>query len=194
MSAGSTFDTPSATLVWIDAREARIVRWQDGAAHLERVESDVPAHRRATGHIRHQGAGGHASGGESQTAAESRRLEHLNQFVAGIAERIPLHEDVIILGPGSVPERLERHVRESDEHHRRARGITCEPADRLTDRQLIARLRHAMGIDPVRRAAGDRTRGSSAQRLSRRSAEKPRRDLDPEQLLELSPDAPDEVL
>jgi hypothetical protein len=41
-----------STLVWIDSREAIIVRWLDGTARLERLESEVPAHHRATGHVR----------------------------------------------------------------------------------------------------------------------------------------------
>jgi len=44
MHAGATLDriekdqARSCTLVWIDAREAVIVSWQDGRARIERVE------------------------------------------------------------------------------------------------------------------------------------------------------------
>ena len=42
-----------ATLIWIDAREASIVRWRDAAALIERVESDVPPHHRDSIRPRH---------------------------------------------------------------------------------------------------------------------------------------------
>ena len=40
---------PPQTLVWLDAREAVVARWRDGAISLDRIESDVPPHRRGTG-------------------------------------------------------------------------------------------------------------------------------------------------
>lgn len=141
------------TLVWIDAREAVIVRWQDDRARLERVESDVPAHHRATGHVRHDPAVRHGGGGP-QTAGEQHRLEHLARFVDQIANRLPPDEDLLILGPGTVHEHLERLVRDMDARHRRSRGISCEASSRRTDRQLIARLRHVAHVDPRRRTVG----------------------------------------
>ena len=113
----------ACTLVWIDAREAVIVRWHDDRAHLERLDSDVPAHHRATGNVRHDPA-------------------------------VPRDDDLLILGPGTVRERLERLVRDMDEHHQRTRAISGEASSRLTDRQLIARLRHVVGADPRRRTVG----------------------------------------
>ena len=143
-----------STLVWIDAREAVIVRWRDDRARLERVDSDVPAHHRATGHVRHDPGVRHGGGGPPQTAGEPHRLEHLDRFVEQIANRLPPGDDLLILGPGTVHERLERLVRETDERHERSRGVSCEASSQLTDRQLIARLRHFAGADPRRRTVG----------------------------------------
>lgn len=144
----------ACTLVWIDSREAVIVRWHDDRAHLERLDSDVPAHHRATGNVRHDPAVRHGGGGPSQTAGEPHRLEHLGRFVEQVANRLPPGDDLLILGPGTVRERLERLVRESGGHHEPSRGITSEPSPPLTDRQLIARLRHVVGADPRRRTVG----------------------------------------
>jgi hypothetical protein len=146
--------TRPATLVWIDAREAVIVRWQDDRARLERVESEVPAHHKATGHVRHDPGVRHGGGGPVQTAGEPHRLEHLERFVVEIASRLAPDDDLLILGPGTVCERLERHVLESDAHHGRHRRTTCEAASPLTDRQLIARLRQFAGVETRRRTAG----------------------------------------
>lgn len=146
------------TLVWIDSREAVIVRWQDDQAQVERVGSDVPAHHRATGHVRHDPSIRHGGGGGSQTAGEPNRLEHLARFVGQVAQRLPADEDLLILGPGTVREHLERSVRDADAHQRRSRVITCAASRRLTDGQLVARLRRFDGVEPRRRTVGERNR------------------------------------
>ena len=144
----------AGALVWIDAREAVIVRWVDGASSVERLESDVPAHRRSTGHVRHDPMTRHGGGGASQTAGEPRRLEHLDRFVEEVADRLAGDEDVVLLGPGTVYERLEARLREIDAQGRRSRPIIARPADRLTERQLIAQLREHLGASARRRRVG----------------------------------------
>ena len=143
-----------STLVWIDAREAVVVRWQDDRARLDRVESDVPAHHRATGHVRHDPGVRHGGGGSPQTAGEPHRLEHLQRFVEQVARRLPEDDDLLILGPGTVREHLERLVSDTDEQHRRGRAVSSEASPRLTDRQLIARLRRLVHAEPCRRTVG----------------------------------------
>lgn len=166
---------PPCTLVWIDARRAVIARWRDGKAGIEHVESDVPAHHRATGHIRHDPAIRHG-GGSSQAAGEPHRLEHLDRFVDRIAGRVAPDDHLLILGPGTVRHRLAQVVRASDERHARSRSVACEPAPRLTDRQLLARLRHLADADPRRRSVGAyRWTGPTVQHLPGESEPVPRR-------------------
>jgi hypothetical protein len=104
------------TLVWVDAREAAIARWRDGFARLERITSDVPAHHRATGRVRHDPAVRHGGGGPSQTAGEPQRLEHLARFVQKIADRLPQEEDLRDPRPGELRELV------GAEPHRRTVG------------------------------------------------------------------------
>jgi hypothetical protein len=144
--------TATRTLVWIDAREAIVISWLEDRAQVERIESDVPDHHKSTGHVRHDTTMCHG-GGAPQTAGEPRREEHLNHFVDVVAEHLPTQDDLLILGPGTTRERLERRVRELDSHRRSPRIVTVEPSAPRTDRQLIARLRHAAGADPHRREA-----------------------------------------
>jgi hypothetical protein len=147
-------DHRAGTLVWIDAREAVIVRIQGHRARIERVESEVPAHHRATGHVRHDPAVRHGGGGSPQSAGEPHRIEHLNRFVGDIANRLDGDDNVLILGPGTVHERLVRQLSERDGHHGRHRDIACEASSPRTDRQLIARLRRFAGDEPRRRSVG----------------------------------------
>jgi hypothetical protein len=142
------------TLVWIDAREAKIVRLRRGRAYLVRLTSDVPAHHRATGRVRHDPLVRHGGGGRPQTAGEPRRLEHLDRFVAKVTDRLADDGDVLVSGPGTVRERLVCRLRAGDEHHGRQRTISCEASRRLTDRQLVALLYRAMGVEPRRNTVG----------------------------------------
>jgi len=149
------------SLVWIDARKALIVRWVDDAPGITHVVSDVPAHRKSSGHVRHDprirpGGGG----GTAATCGEPRRIEHLARFLSEVADRLP-EGDLELIGPGTVHEKLARIVSDGDPMQRRT--ITVRPSRPLTERQLVARVRHLAGSDaprrhPTRRGAapGDR--------------------------------------
>lgn len=141
------------TLVWIDAREAIVGHWHDGAVRLERLHSDVPPHHRATGHVRHDPTIRHGGGGAQD--GEANRLEHLARFIDAVATHIPLQGDLLIMGPGTVRDRLGHRIREM-ERPTAARPISIETAGRLTEPQLVARLRRLAGAETRRRAIGTR--------------------------------------
>ena len=141
------------TLVWIDAREAIVVRWIEGAAVVERIESDVPSHHRSTGHVRHDPGGCHG-GGPPKSAGERHRLEHLARFLDTVTDVLPDEDDLLLLGPGTVHEHLARLMHERDSLDRRERSIAAEPATRKTRGQLVAYLRRARGEEPRRWTVG----------------------------------------
>ena len=140
-------------LVWIDSREAILMRWNEGTIEADRMRSDVPAHHRATGHVRHQPDIRHGGGGRPQTAGEPRRLEHLARFLDAVARRVPPADAVLLVGPGTVHEHLAGLLRDR-EADPTPRDIRCEAASRMTRAQLTARLRDAVGAEPRRRTVG----------------------------------------
>lgn len=163
-------------LVWIDSHEAIVVRWEAGAPHVERIESDVPAHHSATGHVRHQPACRHGGGGPPQTAGEPHRLEHLARFFDIVAEHVPPTHDLLLLGPGTVHEELGRRLSETDLRQRAVREVRCEAAARMSRRQLVARVRMAAGDAPTRRTVGAyRWSGGPARKRSGQPTRTPRR-------------------
>jgi hypothetical protein len=172
----------SRTLVWIDAREAVLARWDDGDVTVEHVRSDVPAHVRATGHVRHDPTVRHG-GGRTQSTIDSHRIEHLDRFTDDIAARLSPTDDLTIIGSGPVHERLARRVGRDDANHHRSRSVTCASAPRQTDRQLVARLHRLVGEEPRRRSVGayrwtgpgDGRDTGTPRRWPRRVAPKPHR-------------------
>ena len=143
------------TLVWIDSRSAVVLRWHDGP-RVTRHELAVPPHEKSVGHVRHDPS--RHGGGRAQTGLETHRLEHLRQGVERVAADIPGDEDVVVLGPGTVRERLAAHLRGEDEKSGRAgmvrgqtvRAIRSEAAQRMTEAQLVERLRELVGEPPRR--------------------------------------------
>ncbi len=154
----TTLDHPTTvprqrTLVWIDSRQAVIVRW-DGAARFIRIESDVPAHRRSTGHVAHNPWIRQGGGGSPQEAGERHRLEHLHRFISQVEARLEPEDEIEILGPGTVRERLAHLVETNDQRRGRPRRVRTHPAGPLTEAQLVALVRDAAGDPPGRGREG----------------------------------------
>jgi hypothetical protein len=146
--------TRRVALVWIDSRDAIVVRWTGTEALVERLASDVPVHGRATRHVRYDPLTRHGGGGSEQAAEERRRIEHLDRFVDEVIGRIADDEDLVLVGHGTVHERLEARVRELDRRAHRARSVEVRRADQPTERQLVAELREHVGAAPRRRHVG----------------------------------------
>jgi hypothetical protein len=137
----------ATTLVWIDSEEAIIVRWADRAT-VERVRSHVRSHGYFEGRGPVAVSGRHGDGGTD--AAEQARKDDLRLFVEDVAARVPVADDVTVVGPGVLRGRLERTLRAEDRRHGRRRLIHSSAADRLTEQELVTRVRTLAGDAPPR--------------------------------------------
>lgn len=136
--------TGTRTIVWIDAEQALIVRW-DGAARFLRIESEVPPHRRSTGHVRHEASPQVGGAASPRTQGEQHRQEHLRHFLSQVERRLEPGELIEIVGPGTVRERLARQVDASDRRRGRPPRVVTHAAGPLTEAQLVALVRAAAG-------------------------------------------------
>ncbi len=127
-------------LIWVDTREAIVVRWEDEQARIVRVTSEVPDQHKSMGHVRHDPAVRHG-GGRSQAAETTRRDAYLHRFLKDVLRHVPVATDLTILGPGSIHDHLAKLIRAADHEHRDPREVVGRRSSRLTDRQLIAFLR-----------------------------------------------------
>lgn len=142
--------SPAATaaprcLVWVDAAEAIIVRW-DGTAGIEWLVSEVPSHRRNGGHVGHDPA----LRAMGSPPSDRHRLEHLRQHLCLVAERIRPTDEVEVIGPGTVREHLAAIIAAEDRIHGRRRRVSSARASRRTVPQLVARVRASAGASPRR--------------------------------------------
>jgi hypothetical protein len=148
---GST--TPAqltTTLVWIDGEGAVLARW-DGDATVRRIAAGIPPRHRSVGHIHRDPAVRHGGGGPVEDRIERVRAQREKAFLAKVEAAVPPEDEVTIIGPGVIREHLARRMAASDRHHHRPRHITCEPADNLTEHQIVARLREIAGETLPRR-------------------------------------------
>jgi hypothetical protein len=66
-------------------------------------------------------------------------------FVEAVAGRVPVRDDVRIVGPGDVRLRLGRLIREQDRRAGRKRQVDTRAAGPLAERELVANLRGMAG-------------------------------------------------
>ena len=164
LRATETAERPR-TLVWLDSRTAVLARWDGTDISLRHIRSDVPVHRRSTGHVTGAASSAaHAGGLAPRDDGEARRLEHLARFLRGVADAVEPFDALVVTGLGTVPDRLATLLRDADAAGHRTREIIVTPAGHLTDRQLLARLRLLAGVTLPRRRG---TRGSRVPRRRR---------------------------
>ncbi len=138
------------TVIWIDSRAAILARWDGTVTSVTHIQSDVPVHRRSTGHVMHNPTIAHGGGVAPRSDGEGRRLEHLAHFLRTVADRLDPFDALDITGPGTVHERLAALVRGDDDSRHRDRSLTVSAAAPMTRRQILARLRSLAGISVPR--------------------------------------------
>lgn len=139
----------ATTLVWIDGRRAVVARQVSGRSVVVAIESNVPGRHRGRPHVRHDPLVRHGGGGDS--AEEARKDEQVARFLASVAGQVSPEDDVVVVGPGEIHDHLARQLRERDAHHGLARRVESSASDRLSERQLVTRLRTLNGDRPPRR-------------------------------------------
>jgi hypothetical protein len=84
--------------------------------------------------------------------ADQARLERvggaLPAFLEAVAARVPETDDVVVVGPGTIRQRLERQLRHADRAQGRSRVVRCTASERLTEQELVAHVRKLAGVDP----------------------------------------------
>ena len=139
----------SWTIVWLDARGARIVRWAEGPV-IDEVPAEIPVHHRSTGHVRYDPSSRHGGSGP-RAARDGRREEHLRAVLQAIADHLPPDESLELIGPGTLHARLAELVGQLDQRHGSTRQIESRHCGPMTDPQLIERLRLRLGRPAPRR-------------------------------------------
>jgi len=114
--------------VWIDHQRAVVVSAAAGQVTARTLESNLDGHPRY---------GGQQDGG-GEKKYEERHRQHLDQYYDEVIGQLGQPEAVLILGPGEAKLELKARLSRSNAAER---TIDVEAADKLTDPQIVARVK-----------------------------------------------------
>jgi hypothetical protein len=129
------------TGIWIDHRRAVIVTVLDEGEQVDTISSDVEKHPERVGDSPLRGRYE-----AQQVPADDKRQRaltgHMNAFYDTVIGKIATADAMFIFGPGEAKGELKRRL-----EHRQlgSRVSTLETADKLTERQISARVRQHFG-------------------------------------------------
>jgi hypothetical protein len=121
--------------VWLDHKSAVIVSTSAGHVTSKTLESEVGAHPRYSGQ----------EGGGGEKKYEQRHGEQLDRYYDDIISQLGLPDAVLIFGPGEAKLELKERL----SHSKALSGCTVdiETADKLTDPQIVAKVKEHFRID-----------------------------------------------
>jgi hypothetical protein len=117
--------------LWIDHRKAVIVMITDEGEEIKKITSNMEKHGRFTG--------GNASEDSSTEDVRDRQFgNRLNRYYDEVIAVIRGADSIEIFGPGEAKEELEKRLQHEG---LKTRILTIETVDKMTDRQISAKVR-----------------------------------------------------
>lgn len=126
--------------IWIDHKKAVIVSVSGADVSAKTLESEVGPHVRYSD----------LADGGGEKKYEERHGEHLHKYYDEVISQMGHPDDLLIFGPGEA--KLELKARLSQSTARAARTVDVETADKLTDPQIVAKVKEHFGVLPPGRA------------------------------------------
>lgn len=124
--------------VWIDHASARVINISENDdVSQTKIESGVESQHRTMG-----GQGVPLPGrigGNRESHYQRRRNQQLDRYYDRVLESLHSNDRVLLMGPGEAKGELLARMKRAGKPQLPA--VTTEPADRLTDAQILARVR-----------------------------------------------------
>jgi hypothetical protein len=123
--------------VWIDHKQAVIVFVTKQGEEVEKIISNVEKHVRSLGGSRSSTPYTHQDVAAGNRL-ERKRMGHLHTYYNDVLACLRDAEAILILGPGKAKTEFQKHVESSRLWDR---IVAVEPAEKMTQAQLVARTR-----------------------------------------------------
>lgn len=130
--------------VWIDHKRAVIVFASADGVSAKTVESEVGPHARYSDRAAYPTPDGTRDGG-SEKKYEERYDQHLDRYYDAVISQLGQPAALLILGPGEAKLQLKERLSRSQALFERI--VRIETTDKLTDPQIVARVKEHYGID-----------------------------------------------
>ncbi len=115
--------------LWIDHRESIIVIVTGEGAEIRRIESGIEKHVRFSGG---------AQDVSTEDMQDRRFMGHLNKYYAEVIASLRDAESILVFGPGEAKVELNKRL---ESEGLGGRVVAIENADKMTDRQIAAKVR-----------------------------------------------------
>lgn len=136
------------TGLWIDHREAIIVALTELGEETTHIHSDAEKHFRPSSE-----PGKSSLEPRQDPADDSREREfngHLARYYDAIIANLSDAQSILIIGPGEAKGELKKRF---EKHPSHTRSISLQNADKMTEPQVVALVRHHFHQDPIRQSA-----------------------------------------
>ena len=130
--------------IWIDHKRAVIVSVSADGVTAKTVESEVGPHGRYSGRAGYPTPDGPQEGG-GENKYEHRYDQHLDRYYDEIISQLGQPEALLIFGPGEAKLQLKERLSRAGAWS--VRSVEIETADKLTDPQIVAKVKEHYGID-----------------------------------------------
>jgi hypothetical protein len=129
--------------IWIDFEKAFVVSYESGAEGTTKIDSNVEGRVRLSGGSRSATPYG-PQDIRSERKVEERRKHHLRGYYERIIKAIDDADKVLLFGPGEAKIQFEKELTKSKALKAKIAGV--EPADKMTERQIAAKVRDFFGL------------------------------------------------
>ncbi len=133
--------------VWIDHKKAVIVSASAEAVTFTTLESEIGPHARYSGRSAYPTPNGPKDGG-TENHYEERYDQHLDRYYDEVISRLGHPDALLIFGPGEAKLQLKERVTRSGAQADYA--VDIETTDKLTDPQIVAKVKAHYGLDRPR--------------------------------------------
>ena len=130
--------------IWIDHKKAVIVSALAGRVTAKTLKSKVGPHARYSSRAGYPTADGPKDGG-GEKKYEERFGQQLDRYYDEVISQLGQPEALLIFGPGEAKLQLKERLGRSKVLSERVVGI--ETTDKLTDPQIVAKVKEHYGID-----------------------------------------------
>jgi hypothetical protein len=130
--------------IWIDHKKAVIVFASADGVTVTTLESDVGPHARYSGRAGYPTPDG-TQDGRGEKKYEERHDQHLDRYYDEVISQLGQPEALLIFGPGEAKLQLKERLSRSKTLSERIVGI--ETTDKLTDPQIVAKVKEHYGIN-----------------------------------------------
>jgi hypothetical protein len=129
--------------IWIDHKKAVIVSASAGRVTATTLESEVGPHARYSARAGYPTPEGPKGGGEKKY--EERYGQRLDRYYDEVIKQLGQPEALLIFGPGEAKLQLQERLSRSKALSERP--VDIETTDKLTDPQIVAKVKEHYGID-----------------------------------------------